>query len=93
MLKEEIEMGASRPNDQIKGELLAIFADLKATHELEKQELAWLIMSALEMHLKRTEGLEEWVNFTAKLAETTSDTIAEIDRILHEDAKDHGRFH
>jgi len=93
MLKDEIEMGASRPNDQIKGELLATFATLKSTYQLEKQELAWLIIEALEMHLKRTEGLEVWVEFTAQLAETTTKTVSEIDRILHEDAVEHEMFH
>lgn len=93
MLEEENRTGASRPHDQIKGELLATFAALKAEHGLERLELAWHVMMALEKHIRNHEGQEQWLNFTARLAEMSSETITEIDLILHEDAKANSRLH
>jgi len=97
MLEDKNQTGASNPqdhvNDQIKGELLATLAVLKSTHDLERQELAWLVMSALERHLKQHEALEDWVQFTASLSRMATETIEEVDRILCEDAKDNERYH
>jgi len=97
MLDDKNPAGASRPPDQesnqIKGELLATFAVLKSTYGLERLELAWLVMMALGKHIQRHEGLDEWVNFTARLSDMSAETTSEIDRILHADAKAQGRYH
>ena len=93
MHKNKNQTGTSNPHDQIKGELLATFSVLKSTYELEGLELALLVHSALESHVMRHEGLEQWANFIARLADMSAETISEIDEILHEDRKEHGRFH
>lgn len=93
MLEHEEQSGASRPNVKIKGQLLGIFADLKSTYGLERLELAWLVMMALEGHIQRHEGLEDWVRFTEQLSKMSSETLSKIDDILLEDAKAHKRYH
>ncbi len=93
MQEHEQQSGASLPKDQIKGELLATLADLKSAYGLQRLELAWLVLMSLEDHVRRHEGLEEWVNFTQRLARMSQETITEIDTILHEDAKAHKRYH
>ena len=93
MLEDEGQTGASRPNDKVKGELLATFAVLKSTYELERLDLAWLAMISLETHIKRHEGTEEWIRFATKLSQMSTETLAKIDKILHDDAVEHKRFH
>lgn len=91
--------GASHenPDDQLKkklkGEILASLADWRQSYDLEGPELGWIIMNALLNHIHRYEGLEVRADFTQRIAKMSGETISEIEKILHEDAKIHKRFH